>query len=48
MLQRYFRDMAVIKTHIAAQTDRGAQSFGREHFSQTQTQTQTQTGLERA
>jgi 3-hydroxy-9,10-secoandrosta-1,3,5(10)-triene-9,17-dione monooxygenase len=34
MLQRYFRDMAVLKTHIAAQTDRGAESFGREHFSQ--------------
>jgi 3-hydroxy-9,10-secoandrosta-1,3,5(10)-triene-9,17-dione monooxygenase len=33
MLQRYFRDMAVLKTHIAAQTDRGAESFGREHFS---------------
>ena len=32
MLQRYFRDMAVIKTHIAAQTDRGAESFGRMHF----------------
>jgi 3-hydroxy-9,10-secoandrosta-1,3,5(10)-triene-9,17-dione monooxygenase len=34
MLQRYFRDMAVLKTHIAAQLDRGAESFGREHFSQ--------------
>jgi 3-hydroxy-9,10-secoandrosta-1,3,5(10)-triene-9,17-dione monooxygenase len=32
MLQRYFRDMAVVKTHIAAQTDRGAESFGRAHF----------------
>ena len=32
LLQRYFRDMAVIKTHIAAQTDRGAESFGRAHF----------------
>jgi 3-hydroxy-9,10-secoandrosta-1,3,5(10)-triene-9,17-dione monooxygenase len=32
MLQRYFRDMAVVKTHIAAQTDRGAESFGRVHF----------------
>jgi hypothetical protein len=30
--------MAVLKTHIAAQTDRGAESFGREHLSQTQTQ----------
>jgi 3-hydroxy-9,10-secoandrosta-1,3,5(10)-triene-9,17-dione monooxygenase len=36
MLQRYFRDMAVLKTHIAAQTDRGAESFGREHLSHTQ------------
>jgi 3-hydroxy-9,10-secoandrosta-1,3,5(10)-triene-9,17-dione monooxygenase len=35
MLQRYFRDMAVIKTHIAAQTDRGAESFGRAHFTGT-------------
>jgi hypothetical protein len=34
MLQRYFRDMAVLKTHIAAQMDRGAESFGREHFAQ--------------
>jgi 3-hydroxy-9,10-secoandrosta-1,3,5(10)-triene-9,17-dione monooxygenase len=32
LLQRYFRDMAVIKTHIAAQSDRGAESFGRAHF----------------
>ncbi len=32
MLQRYFRDMAVIKTHIAAQMDRGAQAFGRAHL----------------
>jgi 3-hydroxy-9,10-secoandrosta-1,3,5(10)-triene-9,17-dione monooxygenase len=31
-LQRYFRDMAVIKTHIAAQIDRGAEAFGRVHF----------------
>jgi 3-hydroxy-9,10-secoandrosta-1,3,5(10)-triene-9,17-dione monooxygenase len=31
-LQRYFRDMAVIKTHAAAQTARGAESFGRAHF----------------
>jgi len=36
MLQRYFRDMAVLKTHIAAQTERGAESFGREHFSHSQ------------
>ena len=34
MLQRYFRDMAVVKTHIAAQIDRGAEAFGREHFAQ--------------
>ncbi len=32
MLQRYFRDMAVVKTHIAAQTDRGAESFARAHY----------------
>jgi 3-hydroxy-9,10-secoandrosta-1,3,5(10)-triene-9,17-dione monooxygenase len=32
MLQRYFRDMAVLKTHIAAQTDRGAESFARAHY----------------
>jgi 3-hydroxy-9,10-secoandrosta-1,3,5(10)-triene-9,17-dione monooxygenase len=32
MLQRYFRDMAVLKTHIAAQVDRGAESFGRVHL----------------
>jgi 3-hydroxy-9,10-secoandrosta-1,3,5(10)-triene-9,17-dione monooxygenase len=32
MLQRYFRDMAVIKTHIAAQVDRGAEAFGRVHL----------------
>jgi 3-hydroxy-9,10-secoandrosta-1,3,5(10)-triene-9,17-dione monooxygenase len=32
VLQRYFRDMAVIKTHAAAQVDRGAESFGRVHF----------------
>jgi 3-hydroxy-9,10-secoandrosta-1,3,5(10)-triene-9,17-dione monooxygenase len=31
-LQRYFRDMAVIKTHIAAQIDRGAEAFGRAHL----------------
>src|ERR1051326_6018112 len=34
-LQRYFRDMAVIKTHIAAQMDRGAEAFGRAHLSRT-------------
>jgi 3-hydroxy-9,10-secoandrosta-1,3,5(10)-triene-9,17-dione monooxygenase len=33
MLQRYFRDMAVVKTHLAAQTDRGAESFARAHYS---------------
>lgn len=33
MLQRYFRDMAVIKTHIAAQMDRGAEAYGRVHLS---------------
>ena len=32
MLQRYFRDMAVIKTHIAAQLDRGAEAYGRVHL----------------
>jgi 3-hydroxy-9,10-secoandrosta-1,3,5(10)-triene-9,17-dione monooxygenase len=32
MLQRYFRDMAVIKTHLAAQLDRGAEAFGRIHL----------------
>jgi len=32
LLQRYFRDMAVIKTHAAAQFDRGAEAFGRVHF----------------
>jgi 3-hydroxy-9,10-secoandrosta-1,3,5(10)-triene-9,17-dione monooxygenase len=32
MLQRYFRDMAVVKTHLAAQTDRGAESFARAHY----------------
>jgi 3-hydroxy-9,10-secoandrosta-1,3,5(10)-triene-9,17-dione monooxygenase len=34
MLQRYFRDMAVIKTHIAAQMDRGAEAFGRVHLAE--------------
>ena len=28
-LQRYFRDMAMIRTHHAAQLDRGAEEFGR-------------------
>ncbi len=37
MLQRYFRDMAVLKTHMAAQIDRGAESFGREYLSQAHT-----------
>jgi 3-hydroxy-9,10-secoandrosta-1,3,5(10)-triene-9,17-dione monooxygenase len=32
MLQRYFRDMAVIKTHMAAQFERGAEALGRVHF----------------
>jgi 3-hydroxy-9,10-secoandrosta-1,3,5(10)-triene-9,17-dione monooxygenase len=32
MLQRYFRDMSVINTHIAAQYERGAESLGRVHF----------------
>lgn len=32
LLQRYFRDMAVIKTHIAAQMDRGAEAYGRAHL----------------
>jgi 3-hydroxy-9,10-secoandrosta-1,3,5(10)-triene-9,17-dione monooxygenase len=31
-LQRYFRDMSVIKTHAAAQYDRGAEALGRIHF----------------
>jgi 3-hydroxy-9,10-secoandrosta-1,3,5(10)-triene-9,17-dione monooxygenase len=35
MLQRYFRDMAVIKTHIAAQVDRGAEAFGRAYLTRT-------------
>jgi 3-hydroxy-9,10-secoandrosta-1,3,5(10)-triene-9,17-dione monooxygenase len=35
MLQRYFRDMAVIKTHIAAQMDRGAEAYGRVHLATT-------------
>jgi hypothetical protein len=29
---RYFRDMSVIKTHAAAQFDRGAEALGRIHF----------------
>jgi 3-hydroxy-9,10-secoandrosta-1,3,5(10)-triene-9,17-dione monooxygenase len=32
MLQRYFRDMSVINTHIAAQYERGAEGLGRVHF----------------
>jgi 3-hydroxy-9,10-secoandrosta-1,3,5(10)-triene-9,17-dione monooxygenase len=39
MLQRYFRDMAVIKTHIAAQMDRGAEAFGRMHLTSATTPT---------
>lgn len=31
-LQRYFRDMSVINTHIAAQHERGAEGLGRVHF----------------
>src|SRR5581483_503388 len=31
-LQRYFRDMSVLSTHIAAQYERGAENFGRVHF----------------
>ncbi|HEU0168664.1 MAG TPA: acyl-CoA dehydrogenase family protein [Chloroflexota bacterium] len=31
-LQRYFRDMSVLRTHIAAQYERGAESLGRVHF----------------
>ena len=31
-LQRSFRDMAVINTHIAAQLDRGAEAYGRVHL----------------
>lgn len=31
-LQRYFRDMSVINTHIAAQYERGAENLGRVHF----------------
>ncbi len=31
-LQRSFRDMAMIRTHFAAQYERGAQDFGRGHF----------------
>jgi 3-hydroxy-9,10-secoandrosta-1,3,5(10)-triene-9,17-dione monooxygenase len=31
-LQRYFRDMSVIKTHLAAQIERGAEAFGRAHL----------------
>jgi 3-hydroxy-9,10-secoandrosta-1,3,5(10)-triene-9,17-dione monooxygenase len=32
MLQRYYRDMSVVNTHIAAQSDRGAEALGRVHF----------------
>ena len=32
VLLRYFRDMSVIKTHAAAQFDRGAEALGRIHF----------------
>jgi 3-hydroxy-9,10-secoandrosta-1,3,5(10)-triene-9,17-dione monooxygenase len=32
MLQRYYRDMSVLNTHIAAQCDRGAEALGRVHF----------------
>ena len=32
-LQRSFRDMAMIRTHFAAQYERGAQEFGRGYFS---------------
>jgi 3-hydroxy-9,10-secoandrosta-1,3,5(10)-triene-9,17-dione monooxygenase len=39
MLQRYFRDMSVIKTHIAAQMDRGAEAFGRMHLTSATTPT---------
>ena len=31
-LQRYFRDMAMIRTHHAAQMDRGAEEFGRAYL----------------
>jgi 3-hydroxy-9,10-secoandrosta-1,3,5(10)-triene-9,17-dione monooxygenase len=41
MLQRYFRDMSVIKTHIAAQMDRGAEAFGRVHLTLTPPSTPT-------
>jgi len=45
MLQRYFRDMAVIKTHIAAQMDRGAEAFGRVHLDKASTLSSTATML---
>jgi 3-hydroxy-9,10-secoandrosta-1,3,5(10)-triene-9,17-dione monooxygenase len=32
LLQRYFRDMAMIRTHHAAQMDRGAEEFGRAYL----------------
>jgi 3-hydroxy-9,10-secoandrosta-1,3,5(10)-triene-9,17-dione monooxygenase len=31
-LQRYFRDMAIVRTHFAAQHERGAEEFGRAYF----------------
>ena len=31
-LQRYFRDMAIVRTHFAAQYERGAEEFGRAYF----------------
>jgi 3-hydroxy-9,10-secoandrosta-1,3,5(10)-triene-9,17-dione monooxygenase len=31
-LQRYFRDMGMIRTHFAAQWERGAEEFGRAYF----------------
>jgi 3-hydroxy-9,10-secoandrosta-1,3,5(10)-triene-9,17-dione monooxygenase len=31
-LQRYFRDAAIVRTHFAAQHERGAEEFGRTYF----------------
>jgi 3-hydroxy-9,10-secoandrosta-1,3,5(10)-triene-9,17-dione monooxygenase len=31
-LQRYFRDSAIVRTHFAAQYERGAEEFGRAYF----------------
>ena len=31
-LQRYYRDMAMVRTHRAAQFEQGAQEFGRGYF----------------